>query len=436
MRRFLVWPSSLLWPENLTDIILIRTLNDRLVDGSSLASKREISRLNFFLFAMVCQCVYFWLPNHIMPILESFAWLCWINPNNLILSQLTGTEGFGIGSLNFNWLSMNALWNSPIIVPLWAKINILIGFVSIVWILSPLCFYTNFLELHFSPIRTLQIRRSKGYIDHLKNYIDSSTYFFNETKYKLYTEEVGDERLSVVLVLQLGFGLLLITAVVVHTILYHGHDILKHARTSVSNRNNDIHCFLMSQYSETPEWWFITIFILSLINTILVCLHSDLMEWYYVLLSIVVGWAFILPFGIIRANTGLIVIRDIIPLYIGSLILHNKPMSVLIFRLAVVYLQTDALTLISNLKLCHYAKIPPRSLFMMLVVGRFVAAVVGCVVGNHLLTNIKEICHSNNTNWNCPMLHETMQIAVMSASTGERFLWKLFYLNYFCYFRT
>ncbi|CAF3883486.1 unnamed protein product, partial [Rotaria sp. Silwood1] len=91
MHRFLVWPSTLLWPKTLTNIILMRTLNDKLVDDPPAAtshSRWELSRLKFFIIATICQCVYFWLPSYFMKILFAFAWLCWFNRNDLIISQL------------------------------------------------------------------------------------------------------------------------------------------------------------------------------------------------------------------------------------------------------------------------------------------------------------------------------------------------------------
>ncbi len=421
MRRFLVWPSSLLWPGNLPSFILMRTLHDRLVDGSSIVTLNatwKISRLNFFILATICQCVYFWLTDCIMPILSFFAWLCWFKVTNLRLVELTGMQGFGIGSLRLSWASIIGAWNSPIIVPYWAKINILIGFVLIVWILSPLGFYTNFLELHFSPIRTIAIVRSKGYFDNFHEYIDQPKFLFNETKYKLYVEKYGEHRFSVALLLHFGLTLALITSLMVHTILYHGHDIVKQAHTSLSNRSNDIHCFLMSLYPETPEWWFTIVFLLSLLSGILACQYGQLMEWYHVLLGVAVSWVLILPYGIIRATTGLNVINDTIPLLVGSLISHHEPIKILTLRLYFWYLQTHALTLVSNLKLCHYAKIPPRSVFIVFIVGHLVTAIISYVVSDYLLTNIHEICSVNNVNWSCSKTAADMEKAVIWASTG------------------
>jgi hypothetical protein len=283
-----------------------------------------------------------------MPILSFFAWLCWFKVTNLRLVELTGMQGFGIGSLRLSWASIIGAWNSPIIVPYWAKINILIGFVLIVWILSPLGFYTNFLELHFSPIRTIAIVRSKGYFDNFHEYIDQPKFLFNETKYKLYVEKYGEHRFSVALLLHFGLTLALITSLMVHTILYHGHDIVKQAHTSLSNRSNDIHCFLMSLYPETPEWWFTIVFLLSLLSGILACQYGQLMEWYHVLLGVAVSWVLILPYGIIRATTGLNVINDTIPLLVGSLISHHEPIKILTLRLYFWYLRYVPLIMLTG----------------------------------------------------------------------------------------
>ncbi|CAF3647754.1 unnamed protein product [Rotaria sp. Silwood1] len=100
----------------------------------------------------------------------------------------------------------------------------------------------------------------------------------------------------------IGYG---IAALLVHTILYHGKDILKQFRTSLQNRDNDIHCRLMARYDETPEWWFTILFILPMVISMVVCYFSELLSWYYLLIAIPIGLVRILPLGILGGSTGI-----------------------------------------------------------------------------------------------------------------------------------
>ncbi|CAF1277570.1 unnamed protein product [Didymodactylos carnosus] len=118
MRRFLVWPSKLIWPGNLPYIALFRTLHEKdVVDCMASPSRWSISRLQFFIIICSIATVYHWLPGYIMPILTAFSWMCLINPKNIILSQLTGHYGLGMGSFQFDWKLLTSYLGSPIITP-------------------------------------------------------------------------------------------------------------------------------------------------------------------------------------------------------------------------------------------------------------------------------------------------------------------------------
>ena len=52
--------------------------------------RRRMSRMRFFAWVTLGSFVWYWFPNYIFPTLTAFSILCWINPNNVVLSQLTG----------------------------------------------------------------------------------------------------------------------------------------------------------------------------------------------------------------------------------------------------------------------------------------------------------------------------------------------------------
>jgi hypothetical protein len=53
-----------------------------------------------------------------------------LKPENVVLSQLTGINGLGIGSIELDWNAWVAFLGSPIIVPFWLVNIFLIDFFS------------------------------------------------------------------------------------------------------------------------------------------------------------------------------------------------------------------------------------------------------------------------------------------------------------------
>lgn len=119
-RRFLVWPSAMIWPGNLISCALFRVLHSDIDNDSELNTSRwTMSRLKFFYLAFLFQFLWYWIPGYICPILSYFSFFCVLFPHNIIVSQITGVNGLGIGSSELNWNSWVAFLGSPIVVPFW-----------------------------------------------------------------------------------------------------------------------------------------------------------------------------------------------------------------------------------------------------------------------------------------------------------------------------
>ncbi len=124
MRKFLVRPAAMVWPVNLVICAVFRTLNEGKVeeeasgrDEDNRKSRWTLSRLRFFLLILIVQFIWHWFPGYIFPFLAFFSWICMIKPNNIVLSQLTGPNGLGMGFVQLDWNNSVAFLGSPIIVP-------------------------------------------------------------------------------------------------------------------------------------------------------------------------------------------------------------------------------------------------------------------------------------------------------------------------------
>ncbi|CAF1480279.1 unnamed protein product [Didymodactylos carnosus] len=273
----------MVWPHIMPYIVLFRTLhNENKVDSQTKGkSIWKIRRIQFFYRALTCLFVYSWLPSFLIPLLATFAWICFIKPHNPLLVELTGEHKFGFGALNLNLgeVNFNRWLNSPLVVPEWVQLNIAVGFVLTTWIVSSILYFLNIWNMrNMSSMKSESPYHEDGtWYDWSKviNYSDNmDNVRLNVTAYELY----GSAYFSLSVVIKYACQLAIFPALFLHTILYHGKDLFQQFQTSLRNRDNDIHCRLMAQYKETPERWFTILFILPITITILVCDYSGIIS--------------------------------------------------------------------------------------------------------------------------------------------------------------
>ncbi|CAF1598683.1 unnamed protein product [Adineta ricciae] len=152
-------------------------------------------------------------------------------------------------------------------------------------------------------------------------------------------------------------------------ILYHSADLWKQFRTkSLDNMGNDIHARLMSLYKTVPDWWYFILFCISLIIICVICDHNNWLNWYLVLLTLFINACLVLPFGLLSSITGQFLQNA--PVYYLSVIIAQGLALGQESRESYTYITigyvlfVQSLSLIQDMKLGHYLKIPHRSLFL------------------------------------------------------------------------
>lgn len=123
MRKFVVQPAAMVWPSNLATCALFRVLHDDTSEAIRITSQR-MSRSRFFYMIFCFQLLWYWMPGYICPILSLFSLLCYIDPTNVVLSQLTGVNALGLGSFELDWNAWVSFLDSPILVPFWYRLKI------------------------------------------------------------------------------------------------------------------------------------------------------------------------------------------------------------------------------------------------------------------------------------------------------------------------
>ncbi|CAF1465567.1 unnamed protein product [Didymodactylos carnosus] len=418
----------MIWPTTLVTSAFLRILHETKDDEKeSNLSKWTLTRLRWFLYISLISFCYYWLPGYIFPFLSTFSIVCLIKPKNLLFSQVTGNNGLGLGTFRLDWIAITAFLGSPIIVPWIAQLNTIIGFLISGWLIIPIGYYKNIWNSKLFPIGTTQLYRENGDKYNITEILLSNGLYLNQTAYEHY----GYVRLAFLFALSYGIAFAVIPATVVHIIIFHGKQILHQMTTSVDVEMSDIHGKLMSKYREVPEWWYAVVLCLTFFVSSLLCHYGKLMIWYYLFLCVVLVFFTLLPIGIIAAQTNQVIAFNIISQLVAGFIMTGDVMGVATFKSYGVEMKTTAIVFLTNLKLGHYMKIPPRITFSIQFLSTFISCVVAYITATYLLGHIDGICSSNSLNWSCPNPNLFYSASVIWGLVGPK---RMFVTNNISYY--
>ncbi|KAF9410344.1 hypothetical protein BGZ94_001675 [Podila epigama] len=392
LRRYLVYPAAMIWPSNLVTVALFNTLHRR-----EQLSPGQWTRQRFFAVCAIGSFIYYWIPAYIFPAITALTLLCYIQPNNVVLSQVTGSQGLGLGTLSLDWNTITAFLGSPLITPWWAQMNIMLGFVLIAWVMVPIAYYTNVWNAKIYPILTSKLFTTDGYYYDTLSILTPSKNL-DEQMYKTY----GPLRIATFFAISYGVGFAGLTAIMTHTFLYHRKQIWaqwKEARGA----SQDVHFKLMQAYKEVPEWWYLSLFALMVALSIVTCEVWDYgLPWWCVLLAVGLSAVFALPIGLIQAVTNQQPGLNILTEFVIGYILPGRPIANVTFKTYGYISMNHSLSFTADLKLGQYMKIPPKAMFTTQLIGTCIAGLVNLLTANWLLSTRPNICTQEGYPWTCP----------------------------------
>ncbi|KAK7057674.1 OPT oligopeptide transporter protein-domain-containing protein [Favolaschia claudopus] len=392
-RRFLVWPASMVWPQNLVACTLLNTLHAEDDETSG-----GITRYRYFM--LVSSAAFFWcfLPGFLFKALSVFSFVCWIVPNNVPVNQLFGvSSGLGMSLITFDWNEV-AWIGSPLMVPWWAEVHVFVGFVLFFWVLTPALYYTNTWYLSYFPI-SANIPYDRFGNQYNITRVLTAEDKFNATAFGTYSPLYLPATYSMTYLLAFALS----TCVIVHTLLYHGRSLwngLKKTRVE----SDDIHAKLMRHYPEVPDWWYALSFCVffSLAIVAMEVWHTGVPVWALVL-AVGLPMIYVLPSGFIYAMTGQEITLNLLAQIIPGTLLPGNPLANMMFKSYSVQTLTEATSFIQDLKLGHYVKVPPRASFLVQLIGTIVAAFLQIGVKTWIFSNVEDICSpTQSSQLTCP----------------------------------
>ncbi|GAB2210968.1 hypothetical protein Droror1_Dr00016258 [Drosera rotundifolia] len=418
LRRYLVDPVDMWWPSNLAQVSFLRALHEKEPKSEGL------TRMQFFIIFLAASFAYYVLPGYLLPILTFFSWVCWAWPTSITAQQLgSGFHGLGLGAFTFDWAGISAYHGSPLVAPWFSIVNVGVGFIMFIYIIVPLCYWRfNTFDARKFPIFSNQLFRSNG----LKYDTTKILSPHLELDYNAY-ESYGRMYLGPLFALSIGSGFARFTATLTHVALFHGRDIWRLSRSAMKNATLDVHGALMKRYKQVPEWWFAILLVGSAALSLLMSFvyKEDVqLPWWGMLLAFTLAFTVTLPIGIIQATTNQQPGYDIIAQFIFGYVLPGKPIANLLFKIYGRISTVHALSFLSDLKLGHYMKIPPRCMYTAQLAGTLLAGIVNLSVAWWMLGSSENICDVKalhpDSQWTCPKFRVTFDASVIWGLIGPR----------------
>lgn len=415
MRKYVVEPAHMWWPSTLVQVSLFRALHEK--------EDRRMSRSKFFIIALACSFLWYSVPGYLFPTISSISWLCWVFSKSVTAQQLgSGMQGLGIGAFTLDWSAVSSFLFSPLVCPFFAIANVFAGFVIIVYIVTPVAYWgLNLYNAKTFPIFSSHLFTSTGQSYNVTAIVNDNF----EIDIGAY-EKMGRINLSIFFALTYGIGFATIASTITHVALFYGREIYQRFRASYEGKP-DIHTRLMKSYKDIPGWWFHLLLILTLATSLLLCIvlkHQVQLPWWGLLFACGIAFFFTLPVSIISATTNTTPGLNIITEYLFGLIMPGKPIANVCFKCYGYMSMAQGVSFLSDFKLGHYMKIPPRSMFLVQFIGTIIAGSINVAVAWWLLGSIEHICRPEllppNSPWTCPSDRVFFDASVIWGLVGPR----------------
>ncbi|KAI8632990.1 OPT family small oligopeptide transporter [Xylariaceae sp. FL1651] len=386
-RRFLVWPAAMIWPGDLVNATLFYTLHDDKPTDPTKTNGWRISRYRWFLYVMGGGFVWYFFPGWIFQGLSYFNFICWALPNNVVVNKLFGgLHGYGILPTTLDWTVVSGYALSPLIPPFHAVANTVAGVI--------IFFVAVSAGLHFS---------GTWYADY---FVVQSSDAFDNTGAKYNVSKILNDQLqldveayhaysplylSTQFALCYGLSFAAVAAVIIHAVLYHGPQI-KLQYKQARKQEDDIHMRLMKKYKDSPDWWYLILFVIMIGLSFAVCTAwpTGFPAWAFVI-CIIIPILWTVPIGIIQAISNIQLGLNVLTEFIVGYLLPGHPLAMM------------ALYFAQDLKLGHYMKVPPRTMFWSQLTASVWSAIVQIAVMNWALESIPQVCSEDQINsYTCP----------------------------------
>ncbi len=431
MRRFVVYPIETIWPSILPTVALNRALlvpeNRETVHGW------RLTRYQWFFLSFTIMFIYFWIPDYLFTALSTFAWMCWIAPNNFKLNLITGSQqGLGFNPIpTFDWNVINLL-ATPLQAPFFATVQQFSGSLIAAMVIIGL-YFTNITGSAYLPINSSSIFNNTGGHYEIEKILIPGTATINETAYQAYSPafySAGNLMvygaffafypLTMVFICLDAWKPLLkafksmfssaialvkrVTMTIGKTIgcVFSGR--LREAGRHISGMMSvdesiydgfdDPLTNLMRNYAEVPDWWFLIIALISFIFAIIILTNWTQLDTPVWTIFFVIGLnlVFLIPMSYLYAISGTTEGLNVVTELIVGYALPGHPEALMFVKAFGYNINGQTDNYVGDQKMGYYSKIPPRAMYRGQVVSAFITALVCYATVQFVDTSIEGVC--------------------------------------------
>lgn len=459
LRDVLVYPTKMLWPQNLPVATLLENLHR---DKSE--TKR---RLRVFYCVFAFMFVWETLPEYMFTLLTGVSVFCLAKQDNLVFTNLfggaSGNEGLGALSLCLDW-NYIAPFFSPLWYPLQTTINMNIGIVGC-YILFMALYYCNMWRAQDFPFLSQSL--FNGTSSNGTNYYVYNQSLILDSNFEI--DQVAFLREGIPWMTPTYIGYLItsnmgMTATLTHMLFWNWNDLkagwswaapgnlMRLVRSDswkfwqrkespeerLARKENDplldphYKLMLRNLYPEVPLWWWGAVLIASWVVG-LVCLYvmKSTLPWWGFLLSTLFTFVFMLFFGAQYGITGFGFNLQPICQMLAGYLFPGRPLANFYFTCYTYNALGQGQLLARDLKLAQYTHIPPVTTFWLQVAGCCIGALMNWVIMVSIVANQADILKAiQGTNiWSGQNIQQfnTLAIAWSIApkmfSVGARYQW-------------
>lgn len=399
VRRFLIWPAAMIWPSTLVNCTMFYSLHDHKKSDPAETNGWSISRYRWFLYVFAASFIWYWFPGWIAQFLSYFVFACWIAPQNAVVNQIFGgVSGLGLIPITFDWTVITGFLTSPLIYPFFAIANMLAGVIIFFLFTALGVAYTNGFYSEYLPMQDSHSYDNTGNLYNVSR-VMTPEITLDQAAYEAYSPLFLSTNFGICY----GVSFATISAIVVHTALYNGKEIWERFKLA-RNQDADIHLKMMRKYKDSPEWWYYVLYVvLFALSMVTVLYWKTHLTWWAFIVCMILPVIFLVPIGMVQAITNWQIGLNVITEFMVGYMLPGRPIAVMIFKCYGYIGMAQALYFLQDLKMGHYMKVPPRTMWFAQCIAVFWSSIVQVAVYNWAMKNIPNICSDDQADsYTCP----------------------------------
>ena len=348
--------------------------------------------------------------------------------------------------MTFDWAQI-AYIGSPLLTPWWAAANVVGGLVVVMWVIAPIMYYKNAFFSAYLPILSSAVFDNTGKPYDVSKIL-TPDFLFDKVAYESYSRVY----LPATYLLSYAVQFASLSALVTHTLCWHGTDIWQQTKKAFRERQadadhgdyqpvtpqvsqqtqattesmmssgEDVHSRLMKNYEDAPMTWYLATFIAMLaIGIFVVEYYSVHLPWYGLLLALGITTILFIPVGIVMAITNQHSSLYLVCQLICGVVFPGRPVANMVFVTYCYISSAQGIKFSSDLKLGHYMKIPPKILFQVQMLATLMSSLTQIGVLNWMFVNIPAICTPEAINgFICPLARVHFNGSILWGVVGPQ----------------